>query len=56
VENPQMSTTAEFQHRVAAFYESAQAEISRAKKARFPTFSEVRFRAEKEVLEIRERI
>ena len=51
-----MTSTAEFQQRVAAFYEAAQADRARAQDARFPTFSEVKFRAEKEVLLLRERI
>jgi hypothetical protein len=56
VRHPQMPTTAEFQGRVAAFYEAAAADRRRAQDARFPTFSEVKFRAEKEVLVLREKL
>ena len=55
VENPLMSTTAEFQERVAAFYDATEDDRARAKVARYPSFSEVKLKAEKEVLQLRER-
>ena len=54
-QNPQLQTTGDFQRRVAAFYEAAQLERARAKRAALPTFAEVKLRAEKEVLQLRQR-
>jgi hypothetical protein len=48
-----MKTTAEFQTRVADFFVETQTAQARALRARSPSFKEVKFKAEKEVLGMR---
>lgn len=54
VENPVMKTTAEFQTRVVEIFEATALGQLRAKAAKLPTFADVKFNAEKEVLQMRQ--